>query len=32
LGQSGRRRILEGYDVEASVRRLAAVLTRRLAG
>jgi glycosyltransferase involved in cell wall biosynthesis len=32
LGQSGRRRILEGYDVEANVRRLAEVFTRRLAG
>jgi glycosyltransferase involved in cell wall biosynthesis len=32
LGQSGRLQVLEGYDVEVNVRRLAVVFTRRLAG
>jgi glycosyltransferase involved in cell wall biosynthesis len=32
LGQSGRQRILEGYDVAANVRRLGEVFGRRLAG
>jgi glycosyltransferase involved in cell wall biosynthesis len=32
LGQSGRLQVLEGYDVEVNVRRLAEVFTRRLAG
>ena len=32
LGQSGRQRILEGYDVAANVRRLGEVFSRRLAG
>jgi glycosyltransferase involved in cell wall biosynthesis len=32
LGESGRRRILEGYDVAANVGRLGEVFSRRLAG
>jgi glycosyltransferase involved in cell wall biosynthesis len=32
LGQSGRQRILEGYEVTVNVRRLGEVFSRRLAG